>query len=384
MSKKSKPDGEQNGEASGIVRVIKNRDYSIINNTGLRDVRLSFGARGVLAYLLSKPDDWQLRVEDLIRQSPQGEHAVRGMLRELKKYGYLKRERHAGKGGRFEWQTTIYEVPRADDQSSPASDVPDTTPPEPDDDEEKRPSGDFPQMEKPQVEKPSVDQPNMARPYLENRPIYEELNNEELNNEELSECVSEGENATVGVETPTRPAPRFEKSSSSALLQPDPYESPELLALAKEFMYVRHPKERDVAHWPEALETMRDWLDETRPGAPLGDLVEAARQFKTLWRDGGQRNNPYLSQVAAHWHRFMNGDAFNNQPKSQENTDGTNQRITAPKFESAAERRGRDLAESLAEFQQRRAALEEQERRLDELERSGEGEPTGAGLATPN
>lgn len=317
MNNEAKPttDGDQGGEASGIVRVVKNRDYSVINNTGLRDVRLSFGARGVLAYLLTKPDNWQMQVEDLIRQSPQGEHAVRGMLRELKRFGYLKRERHAGKGGRFEWQTTIYEVPRAGDQPPPATDSSAPLPPGPPEPDAKNadeiePSGDFPQMDNPQVEKPDVGEPQVDEPDVENRPVYKRLSNKRLREEELSERESEEESAPVREQTPAPPAPRFQKSDSVSKLQPDPNDAPELMALAREFnVNVRRPDARDVDYWADAVATMREWLGETLPEAAPCELIEAARRFKVLWRDGGRRGNPYLSQVVAHWHRLMNSDA---------------------------------------------------------------------------
>ncbi|TKI88055.1 DNA-binding protein, partial [Bacillus wiedmannii] len=42
----------------GIFRVKKDNNYSVINNTGLKDKRLSWKAKGILAYILTLPDDW--------------------------------------------------------------------------------------------------------------------------------------------------------------------------------------------------------------------------------------------------------------------------------------------------------------------------------------
>ena len=76
-----------------IIRVQKRKDpYARIDKVPINDKRLTWKARGVLLYLLSKPDDWRVIIADLINQSPQGESAVRAALHELKEAGYIQRE----------------------------------------------------------------------------------------------------------------------------------------------------------------------------------------------------------------------------------------------------------------------------------------------------
>ena len=50
-----------------IIRVSKNKNnpYFLMNNTGINDKNLSFKAKGVLAYLISKPDNWYINYRDL-------------------------------------------------------------------------------------------------------------------------------------------------------------------------------------------------------------------------------------------------------------------------------------------------------------------------------
>jgi len=98
---------------SSTMRVEHNRDnpYTMINFHVLEDATLSWEARGMLAYLLSKPDGWQVRVTDLIKQSPAGRGVVRRILKELESVGHLVRRRTSNKEGHFIWITTIYEVP---------------------------------------------------------------------------------------------------------------------------------------------------------------------------------------------------------------------------------------------------------------------------------
>jgi hypothetical protein len=89
-----------------IIRTPRTRDhpYSVIARKPFNDKRLSWAARGLLAYLLTKPDNWEIRLGDLINQfDPElddgeerprggGRDAVYAMLRELRRYGYYERE----------------------------------------------------------------------------------------------------------------------------------------------------------------------------------------------------------------------------------------------------------------------------------------------------
>ena len=96
--------------SGGIIRVKKKKnDYFMALNAPFNDENLSFGARGVLAYLLSKPDDWQVFNEDLYSQSPASRTAVDRMLKELKDNGYLRRFQVPNEKGHRVWVTEIYE-----------------------------------------------------------------------------------------------------------------------------------------------------------------------------------------------------------------------------------------------------------------------------------
>lgn len=94
------------------IRVAKNRNYSVINNTVLQDKRLSWKAKGLAAFLLSKPDDWLIIREVLKEESSDGETAVRTGLEELKRFGYLVRTRMQNERGVFVWENVLYETPR--------------------------------------------------------------------------------------------------------------------------------------------------------------------------------------------------------------------------------------------------------------------------------
>ncbi len=102
--------------SGGIIRTKKDKGYFVASNRPFNDSRLSWAARGVLAYLFSKPDDWELRFSDLLNQGDLGRDALRGVLKELQRYGYLVRQIVRGAGGRVAWESVVYETPVDDPQ----------------------------------------------------------------------------------------------------------------------------------------------------------------------------------------------------------------------------------------------------------------------------
>lgn len=85
--------------------------FTQIANAALRDERLSWKARGLLAYLMSHREGWQTSVARLVREAPDGRDSVRAGLDELLALGYLtrsdKRYRDArGRLGEYDYEVT--------------------------------------------------------------------------------------------------------------------------------------------------------------------------------------------------------------------------------------------------------------------------------------
>jgi hypothetical protein len=94
-----------------IIHGPKVERYFVVDNALFSDAQLSWEARGLMGYLLSKPEDWRVRFYDLVAHGPAGQHKVQRMLRELEDAGYLRRKRLKRPNGAFDWETTVFETP---------------------------------------------------------------------------------------------------------------------------------------------------------------------------------------------------------------------------------------------------------------------------------
>lgn len=91
-----------------IIRSRREKNYTVLLNDGLRDQRLSFKARGLMAYMLSMPDDWKFYTKELVKHSDKdGRDSVRVGLKELEECGYLKRQKKRSETGQFDSQDLL-------------------------------------------------------------------------------------------------------------------------------------------------------------------------------------------------------------------------------------------------------------------------------------
>ena len=96
-----------------IYRVHKKNDYTMINNYLIKDKNLQLKDKGMLLVLLSLPNDWDFSVAGLEKICKETKDTINGILNNLQKYNYLKREIKRDDKGRFiDWQYDIYEIPK--------------------------------------------------------------------------------------------------------------------------------------------------------------------------------------------------------------------------------------------------------------------------------
>ncbi|GIV03584.1 MAG: hypothetical protein KatS3mg015_2414 [Fimbriimonadales bacterium] len=81
--------------------------FAVIDRRTLADERLSWAARGLLAYLLSLPDDWQVRPGHLAGRAPCSDYRLRQALAELQACGYARVQRRRGRDGKLAGSTWL-------------------------------------------------------------------------------------------------------------------------------------------------------------------------------------------------------------------------------------------------------------------------------------
>lgn len=85
--------------------------YTHICNELIDAEGLSYRARGIAMHLLSKPDDWIIKIEYLMRHGKEGKKAIRTAMQELAQYGFLMRDRVLAADGKITTVTYIADYP---------------------------------------------------------------------------------------------------------------------------------------------------------------------------------------------------------------------------------------------------------------------------------
>jgi DNA-binding MarR family transcriptional regulator len=97
-----------------IIRVNHTADapYLTMSKDTIRDTSLDFDSLGCLVFLLSKPDDWEIRPDVLAAERKVGRMTIYRQLRKLIEAGYVIRKDiriNDKKDGRFK-QASLYTV----------------------------------------------------------------------------------------------------------------------------------------------------------------------------------------------------------------------------------------------------------------------------------
>lgn len=71
-----------------ITRRKYDRDFTVVSNEFLKDTRLSWKAKGIIAYVAMLPDDWVLNMRDLTNRATDGRDSLYSGIKELETCGY--------------------------------------------------------------------------------------------------------------------------------------------------------------------------------------------------------------------------------------------------------------------------------------------------------
>ena len=95
-----------------IIRTRATQRFTLLRNSILEDPNLSFKAKGLLSYLLSRPNNWRCNLQHLQTIGRDGRDSLRTAMREIRDAGYAKlvsrKHKVTGKFAGKEW--TISDV----------------------------------------------------------------------------------------------------------------------------------------------------------------------------------------------------------------------------------------------------------------------------------
>ena len=107
---------EQGFFVSTMSRIYKGdltANFSIVKRVGFEDERLSWKSKGILAYLLTRPDDWQTYLKQLEKVSKDGRESTANAVKELQKFGYMRKKAKQDENGKFcGWDWEVYGSPK--------------------------------------------------------------------------------------------------------------------------------------------------------------------------------------------------------------------------------------------------------------------------------
>jgi hypothetical protein len=92
-------------------KLIIKRRYGTIPNDLLNSSDISFKAKGLYAYIQSKPENWEFSAERISKQVKEGLPSVVSALKELETFGYLVRKRYQNNRGFWIVDYLLYEIP---------------------------------------------------------------------------------------------------------------------------------------------------------------------------------------------------------------------------------------------------------------------------------
>lgn len=114
-----------------IILTCETQDpFSRVPKALLDDNRLTWKAKGIMAYLLGKPSGWKVRVNDLKAKGQDGCTSVRSGLNELRKTGYASLEAVREKGKIVDWIYRVSDQPIFGRNDQPLTAKTRATPPE--------------------------------------------------------------------------------------------------------------------------------------------------------------------------------------------------------------------------------------------------------------
>lgn len=107
-----------------VIKCIVQQDFTVLHNSVLENPNLSFKAKGLWAYCMSRPQNWQFHVSHLAKVSKEKEDAIYSALKELEKEGIVQKTQSNDKGKFGPVDYIIYPYPPEIQKILPLRDFP--------------------------------------------------------------------------------------------------------------------------------------------------------------------------------------------------------------------------------------------------------------------
>jgi len=89
----------------------KTNPYTLISRKSLQNPALSWKAKGMLAYLLSLPDNWQVYIKELPKHCKDGIKSTRRAFKELQAIGHISGQKRRNEKGQYlGFEYVVHEV----------------------------------------------------------------------------------------------------------------------------------------------------------------------------------------------------------------------------------------------------------------------------------
>lgn len=94
-------------------RAIKESgNFVTVHKNFIHDSNLTFKSKGILLYLLSRPDDWQIYESEILKHTNDGKDSLKSGIKELEEIGYVVRTRKRNDKGHLNgYEYLVYEHP---------------------------------------------------------------------------------------------------------------------------------------------------------------------------------------------------------------------------------------------------------------------------------
>jgi hypothetical protein len=197
-----------------VFKKRRTENFTTIHNHSLKNNNLSWKAKGILAYIMSLPEDWEIHTKELMKHASDGRDSLMSGIKELREHGYIEYKKYKDDDtGKFIHNYDVY---------------------------------DEPQTGNPEVENPTMENPTLENPSVKQRTNELRTNKQITNstNSSSNSCSDKSPNEKSGDDEP-----KFDEDS-------EPYKAAVYL---RRRVNDNHPKQPTPNENPKDLE---DWAVE--------------------------------------------------------------------------------------------------------------------------